>query len=179
MRQCIQRGSKPTKLRSSLRIYSQHRHLAHSDCWEFRVLLVVATFVWLPGFMLVGGEQFEGCLAGSVAQAPRPRCPGRPCVAGQAASFLGGGGTGLEPVGVLIGAVLPGAVGVAEADPHVRPAHGDLPIRGHLGPLAPDQGVEQEFGQGPHLGDGGFLYLVRIMAIGQVQQDREPCASLC
>lgn len=35
MRQCIQRGSKPTKLRSSLRIYSQHRHLAHSDCWKF------------------------------------------------------------------------------------------------------------------------------------------------
>lgn len=42
--------------------------------------------------MLVSGEQFEGCLAGSVAQAPRPRCPGRPCVAGQAASFLGGRG---------------------------------------------------------------------------------------
>lgn len=41
--------------------------------------------------MLVGGEQFEGCLAGSVAQAPRPRCPGRPCVAGQAASFRGRG----------------------------------------------------------------------------------------
>ena len=50
--------------------------------------------MWLPGFMLVGGEQFEGCLAGSVAQAPRPRCPGRPCVAGQAASFFWGGGRG-------------------------------------------------------------------------------------
>lgn len=138
MRQCIQRGSKPTKLRSSPRIYSQHRHLAHSDCWKFGFYWWLRRLCGLPGFMLVGGEQFEGCLAGSVAQAPRPRCPGRPCVAGQAASFLGGGGTGLEPVGVLIGAVLPGAVGFAEADPHVRPAHGDLPIRAHLGPLAPD-----------------------------------------
>lgn len=91
MRQCIQKGSKPTKLRSSPRIYSQHRHLAHSDCWKFGFYWWLRRLCGLPGFMLVGGEQFEGCLAGSVAQAPRPRCPGRPCVAGQAASFWGRG----------------------------------------------------------------------------------------
>src|SRR3954454_17242060 len=99
-----------------------------------------------------------------------------------------------QPVGVLVRAALPGAVGIAEVD---LDACVDLQARvlGHLGALIPGQRSSQLFGYGddrapdgvahrlsPMPGERGPVLGARSVTVarhaGQVEQDREPRRAL-
>lgn len=78
-----------------------------------------------------------------------------------------------QPIGVLVGAALPGAVRVAEVHLHVqRRRHACM--QGEFGSLVPCQAVAQQCGQGPHLADDGVLHVFGVVPVGQAQEDREP-----
>ena len=99
-----------------------------------------------------------------------------------------------QAVGVLVGAALPGAVGVTEVDVEVG-IDSQLGVLGHLGALVPGQRAAQLLGQrGDRRGDGVAHGLGAVpgqgraivdsglLAVaghgGQVQQHREAGAAL-
>ena len=78
-----------------------------------------------------------------------------------------------QAVGVLVGAALPGAVGVAEVHLHAGRG-GHACMQGGFGSLVPCRAVAQQRGQRPHLADDGVLHVFGVVPVGQVQEDREP-----
>lgn len=81
-----------------------------------------------------------------------------------------------QPVGVLVGASLPGAVRVAEVDPHVQCGR-DLAVQRELGALVPGQRVKQRPGQRPHLVDDGLLDVFDVVTVDSRKRERRLCPS--
>ena len=127
-----------------------------------------------------GVEQFEDSLAGfhepeglawPVVEFGGDRVEVVLAVSGEVGAF--GEVLPEQPVGVLVGAALPGRVRVAEVDLHIQCGR-HTPVQGEFGSLVPCQRVAQEFRQRPHLADDGLLDVFGVVPVGQVQQDREP-----
>ena len=78
-----------------------------------------------------------------------------------------------QAVGVLVGAALPGAAGVAEVHLHAGRG-GHACMQGEFGSPVPCRAVAQQRGQRPHLADDGVLHVFGVVPVGQVQEDREP-----
>ena len=89
-----------------------------------------------------GGLPIEG-FAGSTVQC----CGDSVQVASGVSAEIGAFGEVLseETVGVLVGATLPGTLGVAEVDIEIG-VYSELSVLGHLGSLVPGQGAAQLLG---------------------------------
>ena len=93
---------------------------------------------------LAGGLPIEG-FAGSTVQSCGDSVQVVSCVSAEIGAF--GEVLAEETVGVLVGATLPGTLGVAEVDVEIG-VYSELSVLCHLGSLVPGQRAAQLFGQG-------------------------------